>query len=228
MNRTQAIRAGALVAGGIAYAVLAHYSTATSAATTRPALGVAVSLLPALAILLWLTWRAPRRLPLLLVCAMTGGLLWQFWGALERNFGWVYFLQHVATNLMLAAVFGTTLMQGRKALCTHFAETVHGSLAPDVARYSRQITLAWTLFFLAIALVSCVLFSFFGIATWSVFANFLTFPLILLMFAVEYRVRLRMLPNLEKHSILDGVRAFMNQSAAPRPTELAGTPPRAP
>jgi hypothetical protein len=48
---------------------------------------------------------------------------------------------------------------------------------------------------------------------WSVFANFLSFPLILLMFALEYAVRLRTLPDLEKHSILAGVRAFWDKPA---------------
>lgn len=204
----------AIVAGGVGYSVLAHYSAATSAAATLPSLGVAVSLAPSLAILLWLTWRSPRRTIMLLVCAVAGGLLWEFWGALERNFNWVYFLQHVGTNVMLAAVFGTTLAPGRQALCTRLAETVHGSLAPEVVCYTRQLTLAWVVFFLAMSLISTVLFFFAGIEAWSVFANFISFPLILLMFAVEYWVRLRKLPNLEKHSIMDGIRAFWKKSAA--------------
>ncbi len=205
----------AIAASGIGYAVLAYYSAATSAATSMPSLGVVVSLIPSLTILFWLTWRSPRRLSMLFVCALVGGLLWVFWGDLERNFNWVYFLQHVGIYIMLAAVFGVTLGRGRQALCTQFAEAVHGSLAPDVLRYTRQITLAWVLFFLAISLISALLFFFAGIEVWSFFANFLSFPLILLMFAVEYWVRLRKLPHLEKHSILDGVRAFWKKPAAP-------------
>jgi uncharacterized membrane protein len=198
---------------GVGYAALAHYSSATSAATTSPSLGVSVSLAPTLAILLWLTWRSPRRLAMLALCASVGALLWMFWGALERNFNWVYYLQHAGTNLMLAAVFGVTLTRDRQALCTRFAEMVHGSLAPEVVRYSRQVTWAWMLFFLAVSLVSSVLFLFVGIGAWSVFANFLSFPLVLLMFGGEYWVRLRRLPNLEKHSIMDGIRAWKNAAA---------------
>jgi len=91
---------------------------------------------------------------------------------------------------------------------TRFAEMVHGSLAADEIRYSRQVTLAWTLFLLAISLVSGILFFFADIGVWSVFANFLSFPLILLMFVVEYGVRLRKLPHQKKHSIMDGVMAY--------------------
>jgi uncharacterized membrane protein len=204
----RAIRWVVIVAGAIAYPVLAHYSTATSAATTMPSLGVAVSLAPSLAILLWLTWRSPMRRVMVLVCVSVGVLLWGFWDALERNFSWVYFLQHAGTYAMLAAVFGVTLARGRQALCTRFAEMVHGSLTPEEVRYSRQVTWAWALFLLSISLVSAALFFLVSIEVWSVFANFLSFPLILLMFVVEFAVRRRLLPHQKQHSIMDGMLAY--------------------
>ena len=204
----RAIRWIVIVAGAIAYPVLAHYSTATSAATAMPSLGVAVSLAPSLAILLWLTWRSPMRRVMVLACVSVGALLWGFWDALEQNFSWVYFLQHAGTYAMLAAVFGVTLARGRQALCTRFAEMVHGSLTPEEVRYSRQVTWAWALFLLSISLVSAALFLLGSIEVWSVFANFLSFPLILLMFVVEFAVRRRVLPHQKQHSILDGVRAY--------------------
>lgn len=217
MNVTlvRAVRWLLIAAAGVSYSMLAHYSAATSAATTWPSLGVAVSLAPSLALLLWLTWRSPRRLAMLAVCAGVGGLLWHFWGALERNFNWVYFLQHAGTYAMLAGVFGITLARGRQPLCSRFAEMVHGGLTDELARYSRQVTQAWMVFFLAVSLASCLLFFLAGIEAWSVFANFLSFPLIVLMFGAEYWVRLRRLPHLEKHSIMDGVRAYWKSAAQP-------------
>lgn len=213
-----AARWTAIAAGVIGYAVLAHYSAATSAATRFPAMGVAVSLAPSLAILLLLTWRSPRRLAMLLLCAGVGLPLWGFWGALERNFSWVYFLQHAGTNVMLAAVFGATLARGRQPICTRFAEVVHGGLTVELVRYTRQVTLAWTLFFLTLSLASTLLFLFAPIEAWSVFANFLALPLVLLMFAAEYLVRLRKLPQLEKHSIMDGILAYWKAPATPPAT----------
>ncbi len=203
-----------IAAAGVAYSVLAHYSAATSAATTFPSLGVAVSLMPSLAILLGLTWRSSAKPAMLVLCMVVAGVLWGSWGALERNFSWVYFLQHAGTYAMLAAVFGVTLVRGRQPLCTRFAEVVHGSLTPEEARYSRQVTLAWTLFLLAISLVSSALFFLASIEVWSVFANFLSFPLVMLMFVVEYGIRLRKLPHQKKHSIMDGVRAYWKTPAA--------------
>jgi uncharacterized membrane protein len=220
MSWVRIARGLAIAAGVVAYPVLAHYSTVTSAATTMPSLGVAVSLAPSLAIALWLAWRSPRRPLMLLLGVAVAGLLGLSWDTLQRNFNWVYFLQHAGTNVMLAMVFGTTLLRGRQPLVTRLAGMVHRTrLAPEVLRYTRQVTLAWTLFFLATALVSSLLFCCASMGTWSVFANFLSFPLILLMFALEYAVRLRRLPDVERHSILEGVRAFWN-----RPATLPDTP----
>jgi uncharacterized membrane protein len=98
-------------------------------------------------------------------------------------------------------------------LCTRFAEVVHGSLTPEEVRYSRQVTLAWTLFLLSIGLVSGALFFLASIEVWSVFANFLSFPLILLMFVVEFAVRRRKLPHQKKHNIMDGMLAYWKTPA---------------
>lgn len=209
----QVVRWMGVAALGVGYSVLAHYSAATSAATTFPSLGVAVSLAPAFTLLLWLAWRSSARPAMLLLSAAAAGVLWACWGELERNFSWVYFLQHAGTYAMLAVAFGATLTRGRQAMCSRFAEAVHGTLAPEVARYTRQITVAWMLFFVAISLMSGILFFFSSIEVWSIFANFLSFPLIVLMFIVEYLVRLRTLPHLEKHSIMDGVRAYRDSPA---------------
>jgi uncharacterized membrane protein len=216
------LRATVIAIGIIGYAVLAHYSAATSAATELPSLGVAVALAPSLVILLVLAWRSTRQLLMALVCIGVGTLLWHFWGTLEQNFNWLYFIQHAGTNLMLAAVFGATLAGGKKPLCTGLAEAVHGPLAVEVVSYTRQVTLAWTLFFLAVSLISGLLFLLAPIEFWSIFANFLSFPLILLMFAAEYLVRLRVLPDLKNHSIVDGMLAYWKAPPA------AGTPPATP
>jgi uncharacterized membrane protein len=208
----RAARRAAIAAGVVGYPLLAHYSAATSAAAASPSLGIAAALTPPLTILLWLGWHSQRRVVALALWGALGALLWAFRGVLEHNLTWVYFIQHAGTNVMLAAAFGQTLARGRQPLCTRMAEAVRGSLCPEVVRYTRQITLAWTLFFLAIALASTVLFLWARIGVWSEFANLLWIPLILLMFAAEYQVRLRRLPQLEHRGIMDGIRAFRRTS----------------
>jgi len=204
------IRRSAIAAGVIAYPVLAHYSTATSAANSFPAFGLTVSLAPVLAIAAWLAWRSPWRFATLVLCAAAGCLLWLYRDTLAQHFGWVYFIQHAGIYVLLGAAFGLSLGRGQAPLCTRFAQALRGSLSPEVARYTRQVTLAWTLLFLGISLMSALLFLFSSIAVWSVFANFLSLPLIALMFVVEHLVRRRRLPDLEQHGIMDSILAFRN------------------
>jgi uncharacterized membrane protein len=208
LTPARAVRRTVIAAGVIAYPVLAYYTTTPEAIDTLPALGLTVSLTPVLALLTWLAWRSPRRLVMLALCVGVGLLLWQYQDTLERHIGWVYFIQHAGTYVLLGAVFGMTLMRGRHPLCTRCAEALRGRLSPEVARYTRSVTLAWTLFFLGISLISTLLFLFCRIDLWSVFANFLTLPLIALMFVAEHLVRLRKLPYLEQHSIMDSILAF--------------------
>jgi len=112
--------------------------------------------------------------------------------------------------------FARTLMAGRQPLCTRFAEAMHAPLTPQHQIYTRQVTLAWSLFFAAMTLASTLLFFLAPLATWSVFANFLTLPLVALMFIAEYAVRRYMLPETRNMNILDAVRAFRNAPARPR------------
>ena len=83
-----------------------------------------------------------------------------------------------------------------------------GALGPAMARYTRQVTLAWSIFFGAMALASTALFFGAPVSVWSTFANFFTGPLIALMFIAEYAVRRRVLPDVEHAGIVAGVQAF--------------------
>ncbi len=193
----------------IGYPLLAHYTNESASSGW----GAWVAIAPVILIALVLAWRSPRRAILLAALALLCFSLWAGWSALVQHVGLVYWLQHVGMQLVLFTMFGRTLLAGRQPLCTRFAAAVHAPLIlpPQGEKYTRQVTLAWTLFFAAMALVSTALFFMAPLATWSVFANFLTLPLVALMFVVEYAVRRRVLPDMQ-HSILDAVRAFRNNS----------------
>jgi uncharacterized membrane protein len=98
-------------------------------------------------------------------------------------------------------------------MCTDLARLVHGELSPALTRYTRQVTVAWTLFFALVAGTSVLLFAFAPIAVWSTFANLLTPPLVALMFAGEYAVRVRVLPPEDRSNVLDAVRAYWRNTA---------------
>jgi uncharacterized membrane protein len=197
----------------IGYALLAHY---TNTYARNENLGALVAIAPVVLIALALAWRSPRRSIVLVVLVVLCVALWLGWPSLMRHFGLVYWLQHVGMQLILLMTFGRTLIGGRQPLCTRFAEAVHAPLTPQHIVYARQVTIAWTLFFAAMAVASTLLFFLAPLATWSVFANFLTLPLVALMFIAEYMVRRWALPEMRNSHIFDAVRAFRNTPARPR------------
>ena len=197
----------------IGYPLLAHF---TNESPHSGNLGALVAIAPVLLIALVLAWRSPRRFIMLGALVLLCVALWLGWSTLEQHFGLVYWLQNVAMQLILFMTFGLTLIAGRQPLCTRFAEAVHGPLTPQHETYARQVTVAWTLFFAAMALASTLLFFLAPLTTWSVFSNFLTLPLVALMFIAEYGVRRRVLPDTRHAHILDAVRAFRNTPARPR------------
>ena len=196
----------------ISYPLLAHY---TNKSTHNGNLGALVAIAPVVLIALVLAWRSPRRFIMLGVLGLLCVALWAGWSALEHHFGLVYWLQHVGMQLILFMTFARTLIAGRQPLCTRFAEAVHAPLTPQHEIYAGKVTVAWSLFFAAMVLVSTLLFFLTPLTTWSVFANFLTLPLVALMFIAEYWVRRWVLPEVRHAHILDAVRAFRNTPARP-------------
>lgn len=197
-----------------AFAVLAHAAILENLPRSAGAL---LSLVPLAIVGLLLARRARRRAAAVAGVAVVLAALWIGWAELERHFTDVFFLEHAGLNLLLAVVFGRTLAAGHEPICAVFARLVHGSIPPEVARYARGVTLAWTLFFAAMFVLSCALYLGGAHAAWSLLANFLTVPLVMAMFVIEYVVRYRVLPHWERPGILGGVRAFSRHFAQARP-----------
>jgi uncharacterized membrane protein len=195
-----------VLAGGLtaAYLVFAHYSVAVPDLGRWAVLLAAAPMTVAGFGLAREDWRAA--LALLLGLAAVAGLVWA-WPQLHNPVAWLYFVQHVSINAVLGLIFGRTLLRQRQPLCSTFASLVHETLTPALLRYTRQVTVAWTLFFAATATLSIVLFFLAPIEVWSVFANLLTLPLVLAMFVVENAVRKRVLPPQDRGGLRETVRA---------------------
>jgi uncharacterized membrane protein len=193
----------------IGYPLLAHY---TNEPAHNPRLGALVAIAPVALIALLFAWHSSRRFVVWGALLLSGVALSAAWPALENHFGQVYWLQNMAMHLILLITFGRTLIAGRQPLCTRFAEALYGRVSVRHAMYTRQVTVAWTVFFAAMALLSALLFFFASLVLWSAFSNFLTLPLVALMFIVEYAVRKRVLPDLPPMHILDALRAFRNDA----------------
>jgi uncharacterized membrane protein len=202
-----AVRIAAAGLAVIAYVLISHYTSSIASGDGNRFVGIA--LLPYLAVAVVLAWRSRHRYAWLLSCAAIAALTWRHLDAIGDHAAWVYFIQHAAGNAILALVFGSTLASGRVPLCTRIAALVHDPMEPGLVRYTRQVTVAWTVFFALNACVSAVLFAYAPIMVWSVFANILDLPLVALMFVIEYIVRLRVLPEVKHVSIFESMRRYI-------------------
>ena len=83
-----------------------------------------------------------------------------------------------------------------------------------MARYTRNVTLAWTLYFLGMAAASLALFAAGDFARWSLLANILTPVLTAAFFIGEYLVRYLLHPEFERVGLLQAVQAYRSHGAA--------------
>ena len=208
---TRWLRVAALLALGAAYPLAAYWFTADPALTEY---GAILAVAPWMAVAVALAWQSTRRAVAIVVCLALLGVLYFERGALMENFTWVYFAQHAGSFLLFAIAFGRTMGRGHEPMCSRFARAVHGPLDADVARYTRQITGAWTVFFVAMCVLSALLFFLAPLSLWSLFANLLTPILVAAMFGAEYLVRVRVLPDFEHIGVLRSVRAIWASSSA--------------
>lgn len=196
----------------VAYSVGVHY---TNSSSQHAGLGAILAVAPVFLLLGLMALRSSHPVAWLIPLAFGGAGLWLIRKGIGNHYELIYWLQHTGFQLLLCYVFARTLFAGRQPLCTRFAEALHPPLSEAQISYSRQVTVAWALFFALIAIISTLLFAFAPLPVWSFFDNFLVLPLVVLMFVVEYGVRKRVLPDMDHVPIFDAVRAFWN-TWAPR------------
>lgn len=158
----------------------------------------------------WLRWAA-----LAVLCALP------LYGALRagRWWAWVVFLVAlaacgalVATNssqlllylppvlipLALLMPFARSLRRGQEPLITRMARISRGTLPPDLAPYTRWLTILWAVVFALMTLSAVLLTLFAPLHVWSLATNFVHYFVIGALIVGEYvyrRVRFRHLPH---------------------------------
>lgn len=195
----------------VTYAVLVHHVNASGQAST---LGAVLALVPIFLLIITVAVKATSRVAGVSLLLISGIASWLAWPFIKQYTGFVFWMQDIGLLLVLLVTFGWTLQKGRKPLCVHFAEMINGGALPaEHERYAHKVTVAWVAFFAMMMITSTLLFFMVPLATWSIFVNFLTLPLVALMFMVEFMVRRRVLVDLPTGHILDAVRAYLNNSA---------------
>ena len=112
-------------------------------------------------------------------------------------------LAHTLIYLALLATFGSTLLPRRDPFVTALSRKMHGPMSDEMARYTRGVTWAWSLFFASQLMTSLLLYLFAPIYVWSLFVNVMTLPLVTLMFVAEHAYRVVHLRDAPRHSLAD-------------------------
>jgi uncharacterized membrane protein len=209
MSWKRRLQLAAVIVAIIAYSGLSHYSNSHAQARD---LATGLALAPMLTLGAVLAWRWLGPVLALLAALATALLLFEFRSGLTRNFSLLYFVQQFGFYSVMALSFGSTLIRPRVPLCTLLADKVHGPLTPQELRYTRQVTVAWTLFFILNMLATWLLFELAPLKVWSIFVNFASLPLLALMFLGEYLVRRQVLPQVHSGGIIATLRVYFAAS----------------
>ena len=205
------LRAPAIVLLALAYPVASHFAMVRAGDS---ALALVFVLGPFVLLGISGMWRAGRRM---LALAGTVGTL--LLGALVVAHDglspqWLYLGQHAGVHVALGTWFGSTLLAGRQPLISALASRLHGGLTPALAAYTRRVTIAWTVYFFAMAALSFALFLGGSFAHWSVLANLVTPVAIASLFVGEYLLRYRLHPEFERVTMATAVRAWRSHGEA--------------
>ena len=167
-----------------------------------------VLLVPMLAVAATGAWRSGQRAGSMVAgaAALALALLAAHGGALSPE--QILLAEHVTIHIALALSFGSSLRPGAQPLITRAAERLHGAVTPAKERYTRQLTLAWTVYCVAMAIVSIALYASLPFRAWALYANVGTPLGLAAMFAGESWLRHRLHPEFEPSTLRDMIGAF--------------------
>jgi uncharacterized membrane protein len=205
------LRLALIATAGAIYLGLSYIAAASD---HPPLLALIVGIVPLGAIAIAAAWNSRARALSLLLCAVCTAVVILNFEHLRDHAAWLYFVQHVGAMTMLGAMFGSTLWGSHaQALCSRIASfLLRTGLDAEYLHYTWKVTLAWTVYFSASAVLSVVLFFFGPIEAWSLFANVLTPILVGAMFVAEYLIRLRAMPDRAHFSIVETIQAYREYS----------------
>lgn len=201
----------------LAFATIGSYPFLTHAALIAPSRWTRVAaVLISVQVLLMgaffvLRSTSKHRWPLALLGVLVLAASWQ---SAHESLLAVSGVPHALINAGLLIFFGASLLPGRQALITALALRIDPHLPEPMIRYSRRVTIAWTIFFAAQLVISLALFVLAPLAVWSLFVNVLNGPLIVMMFLCEYGYRHLHFRHYRHASIADMVRAFASPAGA--------------
>jgi uncharacterized membrane protein len=145
---------------------------------------------------------ANKQAAAVLITTLIALIAWQ-WPWLVSQTDRIYLVQHAGTMLFLAGVFAHSFRHPKGDWVTRLAGVIHNGLTPKMAAYTANVSRAWVLVFCSIGLASCGLYFAGQTEWWSALVNLLTWPIVGVVFVIEYIVRRVHLHDTEHISLLD-------------------------
>jgi uncharacterized membrane protein len=208
----------ALVPAGIAYSALMHLAILKGVTDRSHLLLLSLPLLGGASWLVIRSVRAPWR-PLVAVVLVLGVLAYVLTQGQHLRSGMIAAdgMTHASMNFFMMWFFANTLRRGSEPLISRIARHLEGGvLSPALVAYTRNVTIAWSVFFAAQLIISAILYLFAPLPVWSLFINVLNAPLIALMFAAEYLVRMWRHPTHARKPVAKVMEAFSRNVAEAR------------
>ena len=206
-----------IVLACIAYQYLVHASVI---GTQGGVFRIVLLWLPLVLLTGWVVARARNKPAWLAALAVAGAAVYLAEHQERLGLAAVSGIPHALAYLFLLWWFGRSLARGTVPIVTRFARRVHGVLPPDMERFTRNVTIAWCIFFAAQLVVSALLFAFAPLDAWSVFVNLLNLPLLALMFAGQFICRNVRHPEFPRAPIWQALEAFTKDASPSGGTEL--------
>lgn len=199
----------------IAYPFLVHASIRDGEASS---LSLLLVVLPAMLVVGWFVLRAVNKVWKPLVVAVFLTVLYFIASGQHERIGLIAVdgVLHASLNLFLLWFFGRTLLNGKEPLITQISRRVNGEVKPEIAVYTRHVTMAWCVYFAAQVTVSLLLYLFAPLTVWSLFINVLNLPLLILMFVGEFVWRIIRYPHHSRTTILKALEVYAKDFATPK------------
>lgn len=126
------------------------------------------------------------------------------------------FVPPVLINLLGGVLFAASLRRGGEPVISRIARLERGELNAELAAYTRRLTWIWTFFFVLMVLLCVLLALSAPLPVWSLFANFINYLLVGLLFFGEFVYRRRRYTQYVHASPLRVIRRIWDEVAAHR------------
>lgn len=109
----------------------------------------------------------------------------------QSNTQYILFLPPILVLFSLFIIFSQSLIANQTPLIGRYAKKMGDNYEARHQEYYRQLTIAWSLFFLFMAITSILLASFSSLQTWSFFTYVISYLLMACFFVAEFIYRKR-------------------------------------